>query len=151
MGPAFTRPRRSLARLGSPKARACTQEMQPRRLGPRAEMEPVCPGCSRHRPDSPTRYRCPRASKIFTAFSSCWPPFCYVLSLSSRSPTPNSSLTFSRILCSSHSPRGFLLSQFGCIIAASKLATLHPSPRLPYFFLLRLLLSLGLFVCGSSF
>ncbi|XP_034371914.1 DNA dC-_dU-editing enzyme APOBEC3-like isoform X2 [Arvicanthis niloticus] len=28
--------------------------MQPQRLGPRAEMEPVCPGCSRHRPDSPT-------------------------------------------------------------------------------------------------
>lgn len=72
-------PRRSLALLGSPKARACTQEMQPQRVGPRAGMGPTCLGCRYRRPYSPIRYGWPRYSKFPLQFlpggphcAMCW-------------------------------------------------------------------------------
>lgn len=68
MGPAFTWPGRSLSLLGSSKARAWTQEMQPQRLESRVGMGTVCLEYSRHRPYEPIRYRWSRSSNFHYSF-----------------------------------------------------------------------------------
>lgn len=148
MGPACTWPRRLLALLGSPKVRACTQEIQPQRLGTRTGMGPACLGCRSCKPYSPIRY-C--LARLLQDFHYCLLLVAPIVLCAEPLQAPNPVTPYSVHICRFCLPsRVLTLSHSSCLLAASERATLQPSPHCLHFFRLRLFFSLGLLASGSS-